>query len=105
MNELPVVVQVEVFFDGIITDRADNIQHNVGILPGNQHKRVPQYMHTLVGGNGAAVKNACYLTLAQGGVIFLPGKLLRVKPVVGCLAAIGKGWESALGLLGDVVAN
>ena len=34
----------EVFFDGIITDRADNVEHDVRILPGNQHERVHQYI-------------------------------------------------------------
>jgi hypothetical protein len=99
-----VVVQVEVFFDGIITDRADNVQHHVRILPGNQHKRVHQHMHSLVRRNGAAIKDALYLALPQSGVILFSGKLLRINTVVGCLAAIGKRREGALGLLCDVVA-
>jgi hypothetical protein len=57
------------------------------------------------GGNRTAIKNSLYLALAQGGVVFVPVKLLRIDAAVGCVAAIGKHLERALGLLRDVVSH
>jgi hypothetical protein len=90
---------------GLVANGAYDVERHIGILPGNQHKRIYQYVHALVGRNSTAIKNALYLALPQGGVIFFPGKLLRIDPVVGRLAAIGKRWEGALGLLRDVVPH
>src|ERR1700761_6457467 len=96
-------MQVEILFNGVIADRSDDVEHHVGILTGNLHKCIDEYMYTLVRRNSPAIKDALYLALAEGGVILLAGEFLRINPVIGSLTAISERRKGALGLFCDVV--
>src|SRR5262249_38212864 len=87
------------------SQRANNVQVNIGVFAGYESKGCTEDVHSLVRRNRAAVEDALYFALSSRAIVRLSGKLLNIDSVIAGDAAMCGCGKGAPGFFRNIVAD